>query len=181
MIYPFDYSNNDSTDEFDSQECKRVVTIGFSKAYLELIQIVPEKYQSRIMFQIIPLQIIMDLCVYNDDDFKLNMLRPQAFNIFSLIKRNYTPSIPHAKTLTGFGQAALRSGDKFIRESQKLNFNFNNKSPFFFTPPFILAPSAINILFYKTLFEGGNKYSDNKSSTPTVSSATSTASTGQQT
>jgi hypothetical protein len=121
----------------------------------------------------------MDLCVYNDDDFKLNMLRSQAFNIFSLIKRNYTPSIPHAKTLTGFGPAALE--EKFIRESQKLNFNFNNKSPFFYSPPFILAPSAVNNLFYKTLFEGGNKSLDNKSSTPAVSSTTSTsASTGQQ-
>jgi hypothetical protein len=51
MIDTFGYSNNDSTDEFDSQECKRVVTIGFFKANLELIQNVPEKYQSRIMFQ----------------------------------------------------------------------------------------------------------------------------------
>ena len=62
----------------------------------------------------------MDLCVYNDDDFKLSMLRSH-FNIFSLIKRNYTPSISHAKTLTGFGPAALE--EKFIRESQNLNFN----------------------------------------------------------
>ena len=159
MIDPFDYTNNDSTDEFDSNECKRVATIGFFKAYLELINSLPEKYQNRIMFQIIPLQIIMDLCVYNDDDFKLNMLRSQAFNIFSLIKRNYTPPIPRAKTLTGFGPAALE--EKFIRESQKLNFNFNNKSPFLYSPPFILAPLTVNSLFYKTLFESKNDKSSN--------------------
>jgi hypothetical protein len=136
IVDPFECTS-DTTE--DHTKLKRLIDLTLFNSYLDFLNSLSnETTKQRITFQMLPLNIIMDMYVNNDDDLKLNMHRSQAFNVFSSIKRYYMPHMPRSKNLTGFGPAAF--DEKYLKE----NFNQNLRMQFY-SPPFILAPNHTSL------------------------------------
>jgi mediator of RNA polymerase II transcription subunit 13 len=174
IVDPFECTSDTSEDQ---QKLKRLIDLTLFNSYLTFLNNqTSEANKHRITFQIVPLNVIMDMYVYNDEDFKLNMLRSQAFNVFSLIKSYYMPQMPRSKNLTGFGPAAF--DEKYLKENYRQNMAMQ-----FYSPPFILAPNNSNNSLYKGTMQSSLKSQDAGASQPAASSAkpTSAGQQGQQT
>ena len=121
---PADTSSSSHQNEikFTEFDMKRLRQLGLFKAYLELLDNIPDLFKYSLQFQIIPLSVCIDLqqqstslymqsimqlktsraqnsncyaqglgtgCSDLDMDFKLSLLKQQAFNVFSLSKKYF--------------------------------------------------------------------------------------------
>ena len=159
-----DLENTQNEVKFNEFDLKRLRTLGLFKAYLELLDNVPDLFKYSLQFQIVPLSLCLDLqqqstslymqsimqmktsksnysscfatgigtgCSDLDMDFKLSILKMQAFNVFSLSKRffmspahNYylqtqqqqlQQNNTRSKTLTYFGPTGAE--ERFLKEN----------------------------------------------------------------
>ncbi len=157
-----EHSQNDV--KFNELDLKRLRTLGLFKAYLELLDNIPDLFKYSLQFQIVPLSLCLDLqqqstsfymqsimqmktsksnysscfatgigtgCSDFDMDFKLSILKMQAFNVFSLSKKffmspahNYylqtqqqqlQQNNTRSKTLTYFGPTGAE--EHFLKEN----------------------------------------------------------------
>ncbi|CAF0742850.1 unnamed protein product [Didymodactylos carnosus] len=133
VLYIIDTFHYDSIDDNNSnhndEELECHVKKGILRAYMDLIQLLPEKIVTKINIQIVPFESVVGQQLESDVELRFTQLKRLAFHVYGQLRKTITYT-PRAKSLTGFGPAA--SEEKALTKALMQVY----------TPAYILSPKS---------------------------------------